>query len=158
MMKKLLLFLFLLLPLAGWSESGGARLIVWQKSGEKVYYDLVDDPITTFQGDLLVIQTTKGNISYQRSNVLRYTYDRLGQTGISLQPGDREVEMNREGNAVVFRGLKAGAKISVYGANGATVAEYTADGTGAMTVSVKEQPSGVYIIRTGSETIELIKP
>ncbi|MBR2204471.1 MAG: hypothetical protein IJ914_09850 [Prevotella sp.] len=122
MMKKLLLFLFLLLPFVGWAESGGARLIVWQKSGEKVYYDLVDDPITTFQGDLLVIQTTKGNISYQRSNVLRYTYDRLGQTGISLQPGDREVEMNREGDAVVFRGLKAGAKISVYGANGATVA------------------------------------
>lgn len=157
-MKKLLLYLFLLIPTAALSESDGPRLIVWQKSGEKVFYDLADAPITTFQGDLLVIQTNKTTFSYQRSNVLRYTYDRLGTTGITLQPGDREVEMNREGDAVVFRGLKAGSIVSVYGTDGAIVAEHTADGTGAMTVSVKDQPSGVYIIRTGSETIKLIKP
>jgi hypothetical protein len=45
----------MLLPVAAWSESSGARLIVWQKSGEKVYYDLVNAPVTTFHGNLLVI-------------------------------------------------------------------------------------------------------
>lgn len=158
MIKRLLFFLFMLLPVAAWPENSGARLIVWQKSGVKVYYDLVDAPVTTFQGDQLIITTNKETITYQRSDVLRYTYDRLEQTGIALQPGDRAIEMNREGNSVVFRGLKAGAIISVYGTNGTTVAEYVADGNGPLTVSVKEQPSGVYIIRTGAETIKLIKP
>ena len=158
MMKRLLLLMTFMMPLALWAESGGARLIVWQKSGAKVFYNLVDDPVTTFEGNLLVIKTNRETVSYQRSNVLRYTFDNLGQTGIDLQGSDREVEMNRAENAVVFRGLKAGAVVSVYGAGGTLVSEHVADGSGPLTVSVNEQPSGVYVIKTGAETIKVIKP
>lgn len=135
----------------------GPRLVVWKKSGEKVTYDLHDAPITTFSGDKLVIRTNKTTVTYPRKDVLRYTYEQVSATGIELQPGEREVQVNIDGDEVTFRGLKAGAVAKVYGVNGVLISQHTAVAGQPLTVSIKNRPSGVYIVKADTESIKLMK-
>ena len=71
---KLLTIVSLLLAFvatAAWAQGNTKRLVLWQKSGEKVYLDLNDLPETTFENGLLVIKTKNGSVQYQMENVLR---------------------------------------------------------------------------------------
>ena len=56
-MKQRLLLLSLLFCFAAtamWAQAATKRLVLWQKSGEKVYFDLNDMPETTFENGLFV--------------------------------------------------------------------------------------------------------
>ena len=89
--KKILLTNLLLVQTIGaWAQEATQRLVVWQKSGEKVYFDLAEEPETTFEDGKLVITTTKTTVFYQLENVLRYTYEgpMTGIGGPKLKPGE----------------------------------------------------------------------
>ena len=153
-----------------WAQSA-PRLVVWQKSGEKVFFDLNEMPETTFEdGKLevtylantedgkLVITTTKSTAYYQLENIVRYTYEGVTATDIALQTNERAVQVSRDGNAVTFRNLKEGATIAVYTANGLLLEQRKAESGKSITLSVEDRPSGVYLIKTEAETIKLMKP
>ena len=83
MMKKTLIFIFLFVwSIGAIAQDATQRLVVWQKSGEKVYIDLAELPETTFEDGLLVIRGSKTSVQFQLSNILRYTYEGVGSTGI----------------------------------------------------------------------------
>ena len=94
---------------------------VWWKSQR---YELADAPITTFAGSKLIIQTNQVTIPYERKDVLRYTYEDIGDTGIDLLPGERRVEMNHEGDEITFRGLQVGCTASIFAVNGTLIEQY----------------------------------
>lgn len=132
------------------------RLVVWQKSGEKVHFQLSDLPETTFEDGLLVIRTSKTTVTYQLENVLRYTYENVA-TSIDLLPSERSIEVSREGDAVTYRNLPEGATVSLYSANGMLIEQQTACDGQPLTISVSQRPSGVYIVKAGKETIKLLR-
>ncbi len=135
----------------------GQRLIVWLKSGDKVSYDLADVPVTTFSGSKLIIQTNKVTIPYERKDVLRYTYEDIEETGIDLSPGERRVEINREGDEIIFRGLQVGGIASIYAINGILIEQRKVTDNLPLTISLKNRPNGVYIVKAGTETIKVMK-
>lgn len=73
--KTIILTMLLVLTTLGvWAQNGKPRLVVWQKSGEKAYFDLDKLPETSFADGILTIKSSMAAISYQLANVLRYTY------------------------------------------------------------------------------------
>ena len=77
-MTKRLLMTTVLLVIAlsvSWAQDATQRLVVWQKSGEKTYIDLTDEPETTFEDSKLVIKTKTTTIDFHLSNIQRYTYE-----------------------------------------------------------------------------------
>ena len=138
-------------------SSGGPTLIVWLKSGEKVSYELADAPVTSFSDGKLIISTNKATISYERKNVLRYTFENVVTKGIELMPGERRVEINREGDEITFRGLPVGSYARVYSVNGMLIEQRRVSDTQPQTISLQNRPNGVYIVKAGTETIKLMK-
>jgi len=137
--------------------TGRPKLVVWLKSGDKVTYELADAPVTTFSGNQLIIRTNKVTISYERKNVLRYTYEDLVTKGIELMPSERCVEINREGDEIVFRGLQVGGTASIYAVNGTLIEQRKVTDYRPLTISLKNRPNGVYIVKAGTETIKVMK-
>ena len=90
--------------------------------------------------------------------MLRYTYEDLKSTGISLQSNERSVEITPDGSTVTFRGLPAGTVAKVFAINGVLVEQATATDGAPLTLSIQNRPSGVYIIQAGMESIKLMKP
>ena len=159
-MKARLTILTLLLTFAVsamWAQKVTKRLVLWQKSGEKVYFDLNDMPETTFENGLFVIKTNNATVQYQMNNVLRYTFEGTGNTGIDLLPSERSVNISKEGDAVTLRNLSEGTTITVYAANGTLLETRQVKGGQPLTLSVAQRPAGMYIVKAGSETIKLLK-
>ena len=157
MIKKTLILIFLVAwSIGNLAQTTTQRLVVWQKSGEKVYFDISELPETTFEDGQLVITTSKATVYYQLENVLRYTYEGI-KSGIDLMAGERSVSISRKADAVTFHNLPQGTVVSLYSANGVLIKQQTADGQ-PLTLSVKNHPSGVYLVKAGKETIKLMKP
>ncbi len=133
------------------------RLVVWQKNGEKIYFDLEELPETTFDGSLLIISTSKSNVSFQRENILRYTYE--GQmTAIGkplVQPG--EVRVVQTADEMAFDGLSEGTAVALYTADGRMLGSQKAQRGLTTTVSLKTYPSGTYIIKVNDTTYKFLK-
>jgi len=159
-MKLRLLFLFILFGLGVSSimaQTATKRLVLWQKSGEKVYFDLNDMPETTFENGLFVIKTNNATFQYQIDNVLRYTFEGTGNTGIKLLPSERSISLSKEGDEVTMRNLRAGTVVTIYAANGTVLETRQVTDSQPLTLSVAQRPAGVYIVKAGSETIKLLK-
>ena len=159
-MKLRLLLLFILFDFSASSllaQTATKRLVLWQKSGEKVYFDLNDMPETTFENGLFVIRTNNATFQYQIDNVLRYTFEGTGNTGISLLPSERSISLSKEGDEVTMRNLRAGTVVTIYAANGTVLETRQVTDSQPLTLSVAQRPAGVYIVKAGSETIKLLK-
>lgn len=161
MMKKkrltlILTVLLFALPSMTWAQTIKQQLVVWQKNGDKVRYDLAELPETSFENGQLVITTSKATVYYQLENIVRYTYEGVN-TAIDLMPNERSVVVSREGDAVTFENLKAGTAVSIYAANGTLVEQLTAIEGQPLRCSVSSHPNGVYLVKAGSQTIKLLK-
>ena len=85
MMKKTLILIILFVwSIGNIAQTVTQQLVVWQKSGEKVYFDLAEEPRTTFENGLLVITTNSVQTSYQRSNIVRYTFEGVEKQAVWL--------------------------------------------------------------------------
>ena len=152
-----LLFLLAFAATATWAQGVTKRLVLWQKSGEKVYFDLNDMPETTFENGMLVIKTNNASVQYHLENILRYTFEGTGNTGINLQPSERSISISQNGDEVTMRNLSEGTTVSIYAANGTLLEQRTVSGRSPFTLSVAQHPAGVYIVKAGNETIKLMK-
>ena len=114
-------------------------------------------PETTFENGMLVIKTNNASVQYHLENILRYTFEGTGNTGINLQPSERSISISQNGDEVTMRNLSEGTTVSIYAANGTLLEQRTVSGRSPFTLSVAQRPAGVYIVKAGSETIKLMK-
>lgn len=149
--------LLLMLAMTIGAQNATQRLVVWQKSGEKVYFDLTEEPETTFEGTQLVIKTTKATAYYQLENVLRYTYEgtKTAIDGPKLRPG--EIVFRQGADQMAFEGLSDGTRIDVYTLDGKLLKSQTARGSQQSVVSLASQPAGTYIVKVGDATYKFLK-
>ena len=150
--------LLLMLAMTTWAQNVAPRLVVWQKSGEKTYFELNEMPETTFEDGLLVIRSSTASASFQLENILRYTYEGVSPSAIDLLPSERAVILAKDGDGVTFRNLPDGTSVSVYSANGMLVEQRTVTAGQPLTISIAHHPAGVYVVKAGKETIKLMKP
>ena len=154
------LFIMLLLILTGMgakAQDTTQRLVVWQKNGEKVYYDLAEEPETTFENGMLVIKTTRTTVYYQLANVLRYTYEGniTDVDGIQLHPGEMRFMQGKD--QMAFDGLPNGQDISVYSLDGKLLKTQTSHSGQQTVISLASYPTGTYIVKVGDATYKFQK-
>ncbi len=152
----LLTVLLLALPVTLWAQTPKQQLVVWLKSGDKVYFDLAELPETSFENGQFIIKTSKTTVYYQFESILRYTFQGVN-TSVELLPNERSVSVSQDGDGVTFQNLKAGATVSIYAANGVLMEQLTANGGEPLRCSVANRPSGVYLVKAGNQTIKLLK-
>ena len=155
--KLLTILLFSVFAIAMWAQDNTQRLVVWQKSGEKVYFDLAEEPETTFEGTQLVIKTTKTTVYYQLENVLRYTFEGR-MTAIEapkLRPG--EIIFRQGSDQMAFEGLADDTRIDAYTLDGKLLKTLKAHSGQQTVVSLAGQPAGTYIVKVGDATYKFLK-
>ena len=158
MKRKLILFALLLTLTTGvWAQGVTQRLVVWQKSGEKVYFDLTEEPETTFEGTKLVIKTNTTTVYYQLENVLRYTYEgtMMATDGPKLKPG--EVRFLQGSDQMAFDGLPDGTTLEVYSLDGKKLFTKQALGGQRTVLSLASHPAGTYVVKVGDATYKFLK-
>lgn len=156
--RKILIALLLLCCTSGtWAQDAMQRLVVWQKSGEKTYFDLTEEPETTFESGKLVIKTSKTTVTYQLSNVLRYTYEGLMTAIGSPKMPEGELVFRQGRDEMLFDGLADGTRLDVFTTDGRLLFTRTARTGETTVVSLAGQPDGTYIVKMGDATYKFLK-
>ena len=157
MKKLILLSLMLMLSTGAWAQDATQRLVVWLADGTKVYHDLKDQPETTFENGALYLRTEKVSVSYPIEKVLRYTFDgHMPAIGIEVvKPG--EVRFSQGNDQMRFDGLAAGTKLELYTLDGKLINTQTAANGQPSIVSLKDMPTGTYIVKAGDAKYKFLK-
>lgn len=157
-MKKHLILTLAMLAFALIAQAAGPQLVVWLKGGEKAYFDLAKLPETSFADGLLTIKSSTSTVSYQLTNVLRFTYENVKSTGIEELPSAYSVKISELGESITFRNLKSGTIVKLYSLGGMLLEQHAAKDSEPLTITLKNYPSGVYVVKAANETIKMLKP
>lgn len=154
-MKKILLTAILMAFITSWSFAGPA-LKVWKKDKSTVLLALSEHPVTTFSNGKLVIKTSSTTIEYPLADVLRYTYEGV-ETGIDNYESDNNIVVRQEADKLSLSNVKAGEEVRLYSSSGSLLQIVKSNGTEPVVISLSSRPQGVYIVKSGKETIKLMK-
>lgn len=152
--KAMMFALFLLYGTVAWAQS--QVLVVWQRDGQKAYYDLGERPKTTFSGTDLVIEAGAVTVTYPLNKVQRYTYE--STTGIDAAPqAASPVRISYEGDVLRIQGLAPSTPIFVYAPDGRPVASLKPKAGVPSEISLAGFPNGVYLVRANDTTYKILK-
>ena len=159
-MKKRFLMTTVLLVITlsvSWAQDATQRLVVWQKSGEKTYIDLTDEPETTFEDSKLVIKTKTTTIDFHLSNIQRYTYEGTMTAIEAPKLAPNEMRYLQGKDQMRFEGLTEGTRLTVYSLDGKQLSNQTARNGEATIVSLADYPTGTYIVKVNDVTLKFQK-
>ena len=137
-------------------EQSKQLLVVHLRSGEKVYFDLEDQPVTTFDKGQLIITHAAGTIFYALSDMSKYTYEGnfVGLDNV-LAPGTIQVRHNNE--VVAIDGLPDNALMSIITVDGKLLGSRRAKKGITTMLSLSPYPAGIYIINAGGTSFKIEK-
>ena len=153
--KTILFFSILLLAVLYSGSSSAQRLVIWQKDGSKVNFDLNERPKTTFTAEDLIITTATAAISYPLAIIQRYTYEG-GALSVQNVKADG-IRILHKGDNVIVKGLTNGKSITVYSIDGKQLKTKRSDGSDCFTLSLANLPLGVYMIKADEITYKILK-
>lgn len=151
---KILLLFVITNCFTSFAQAQDLQLVVWLRSGEKVYFNLEEQPETTYADRALTISTATLSVTYPLEQVLKYTYEGIN-SGINALEGD--IAIKQEGDNVYFSNLKNGTRIDVFMANGHKVKSLKADGSKSTVVNLTDCNAGVYLIVMNGQTYKVVK-
>ena len=156
MKSKIVFTIAVLLALLVGSQTVRAqRLIIWQKDGSKVSFNLDEQPKTTFTADNLVITTATSTLNYPLEKIQRYTYE-----GGTLSVHDVKTEgvvISHEGDNIIVKGLAIGKTVAVYRMDGTQPLTKRSDNSNRVMLSLGSLPAGVYMIKVNEITYKFLK-
>lgn len=131
------------------------KLVIWQKDGSRVSYELDDQPKTTFTSDELVITTKTASISFPLAKIQRYTYesDELGVRDTKI----KGISISHNNDVIVVKGLSKGKSVTVYSVDGIQQLAKNSDGSERLTISISTLTKGVYLIKADEITYKFSK-
>lgn len=131
-------------------------LVVETKDHVKTAYMLADKTQVRFAGANLRVVSSKADVTYQLSDILRFTYETRSTTGIS-ELRTTQAEVDYKDGQLVISGIKAGGSVNVYSLEGKLVKQLTAQRSGTYRFSLASLSKGVYIVKADNVTYKIMK-
>lgn len=151
--KKVLSSLSLMLIFSLSVPAQGQYLIVWRQSGSVVYFDLDQEPVTTFSDGMLHIKTKRVSVSYPLETVTKYTYQ-SPESGMDQTEG--AITMTQRGDNITLTNLEAGTDVNVYSTDGTLIQTIRA-GQSTTELNMEPMDSGVYLIKANGLVFKFLK-
>jgi hypothetical protein len=131
-------------------------LVVETKDHIKTTYMLAEKPQVRFVGANLRVVSSKADVTYNLSDILRFTYETRSVTGVSELRHEPTTVDYTDGQLVVS-GIKAGASVNVYSLEGKLVKQLTAEHAGTYRLSLSSLPQGTYIVKADNVSYKIMK-
>ena len=134
-------------------------LVVWMNDGTQTTFLLSKTPCVTVDSVEITVTTTDGSkATLNRAEVHKYTLGQGKSDGVAEpQAAALKAHALVMGDVVKISGMQAGTAACVYTLDGRTVATAQADASGTVELSLNQQGAGIYLIKTQSSTIKILK-
>jgi hypothetical protein len=156
--KKFILILALLFVAIGSRAVNG----VWVEriDGKKQCFLFADYPVITYTADHLVMTTTTATAEFPIAELRRYYFSGDGEaiaTAIrnAEQPGGMAPLIRVTADGAQLSGFAPQTAVDIYDLGGRLLARRQTATDGTLTVSLSDQPKGIYIIKTNQTTLKI---
>lgn len=154
-MPIFMLVMLFLAPTVQMSASNQAALKLVLHNGMTASFLLSEQPVLSFENDLIVVTSSTVSASYQLSDVKEYYFVELSNSVDNLQKD--EVRFVRQANdEVIIYGIPT-TGVDVYDLSGRRQTVTIQQQGNALSVSLRQLPATAYIIRLNHQSIKLIK-
>lgn len=127
-------------------KSNAQSLYVWTNQGEIIALSFDEQPITTFTGDELIISTKNSSLSYDISEIRKYTFDSSSSGIESNTLDDKSISFKFDNNKIKVISYNHNGEVAIYQVDGKRI--LTGEIRAGMTVEIPLNgiTAGTYII------------
>ena len=153
-MKKIFVILFgMLLSSTIYAQEKNA-LVIKLTDGNTHTFVLSKKPVVTLPDGNIAVNGS-ASTTYPRSEVEKFYFVYDDGSGIESIGKDNVTFYYVDGENVRISGLKDKATVSVASLDGKIISTQKCDGTGSVTISLGNQPRGIYIISFGDRSVKI---
>lgn len=135
--------------LDGTTNEGNQRMVLLKKNGTKLYYDLHEEPVTTFGDGQLILATSQTTVYFQLSEIARYTFEGAYEDIGNAKSRSGEPVYHQTRDAMSFEGLPNGTLVELYTSDGRKLSSQQTSDDATTEVSLVDQPNGTYYVKIG---------
>lgn len=135
------------------NEGEDVWLVLWQKSGEVATYHVNTHPRIKHQDGNFLIISDEVEIAYPVDDVRKFT---LTKDISSFEDGIIGVPEDDEPRYALDK-ARPGSLVNIYDMSGRKVGSHIVGDNGNLRYSLDDQPAGMYLIKTETTTIKIIK-
>ncbi|MBO5866318.1 MAG: T9SS type A sorting domain-containing protein [Bacteroidaceae bacterium] len=155
-MKKILLILAVIFSLPTFADH---HLVIEINDSKQHSYSLSDKPVITFDNDRLFIKTDKIEIDYPISNIVKYYFIELDETGVEDIKNDVDninfIYTNPD--FLCVEGINGDADINIYDISGRVCAVNSTKSDNCMKIELNTLKKGVYIIKVNNHSFKITR-
>ncbi len=160
MLNRILLLMFALLTFQGAvselrAEGEGQMLVLSKKNGQKIVYNLEEQPSISFESGKLVIMTDRLRAEYVLGDVVGYHFE--GNVDAISTPRAQGSGFEQKGDNIFMYGLPDGEPVMLYSPSGMLLEQKKSSSDGTVDMSLTGKPSGMYVVKVGNESIKFLK-
>ncbi|SES68698.1 T9SS type A sorting domain-containing protein [Prevotella sp. kh1p2] len=134
-------------------------LVVSQTDGSESKFAIAKAPVVAFRDGNLQVSCDGDVLELSMAGVSNYHFVTeqvpTGIESVATEPSVGEVRPTIAFGEASFRGLRAGAAVTVYTIDGRAVKTVKADAEGNASVALGDLEQGVYILRAGGQSIKV---
>ena len=135
-------------------EGEDTWLVLWLKNGQFDVYHVATHPrIKHRDGDFLII-SDEVDIAYPVADVRKFT---LAKDITEFEDAIGRIPEDKEFDDFSMNKARPGSMVSIYDMSGRKIASHTIGADGSLQYSLDGQPAGIYLIKTETTTIKIIK-
>lgn len=135
-------------------ESSGPQLVVWQKDGARVVFNLSEKPRVAWEADVVRVESDAAHAEFDIEDIRKMTYDLpnpdairpVAQAGMPFRMADR---------SITFIPSDKDMNVMVVSINGQVVKKQTVHRNEYTTVSLADLTRGVYLISVNGVTFKI---
>ena len=155
-MKKILFILSIIFSLPTFADH---HLVIEMNDTKKHSYSLEDNPVISFDNDILIIKTDKIELSYTISDIVKYYFIKEDDTSISsVNGGANNIHFNYTNtDFLLIEGIANKDKVEVYEINGKNCLVDIVRNDNNVRVVLNTLPKGIYLIKVNNHSFKLIR-
>lgn len=119
-------------------------------------YILSEKPMVSFSGEnMLVTVDNKVELDIKRSEIERFYFDYIDPDNVQAMTKNMVSFYHLDGNNIRIIGLQNNTMVSILTIDGKKVSTYHSDESGILSISLNNQPKGIYIIQFNGRSIKV---
>lgn len=126
--------------------------------GSTVDFAFSNEPVMTFDGGQMNISSSAdSDVKFQMDNVVNIVFSGEA-SGIATVKGDGlQIKVSASDGKIHISGMKANAKVAIFDASGALIANANADASGQAVVNAGNLGKGVFVVNTPENSFKFTK-
>lgn len=157
MVKRILLLFIVLLTAYNVQSATKNYLVVEKTSGDKYSFDLSDEPIITFNNQIMQITSKSDSHSFEISDVKEYSFSDTNVTGINeVQPNELRI-INDANGKIVIEGIQPNSKVRLFSIDGKEQMANISTSDDRVYINLDSLSKGIYIVSVNNKSFKIYK-